>query len=824
MQMRTLGKDKKQSANIRRTSLARSVSLAAMVTGLLVSSMTDTVHAQQAEPQSNTHQVAQFSIPAQDLNQALLTFTDQAGLQVFYDVDRVQGQTSTTLSGSYTPSEALKVLLSGTGLSYRFSDDNTVSIQKIDTSSQSGQQVDPIYVEANSVSLREENGLAVGYVATSASTATKGNTPLIETPRSVSVVSSQELQDRAASNLVDALAYTAGVSINDYGFDPRFDQVFVRGKPLYTSGDYRDGLRQPYISFGMFRTDPYSLEQVEVIKGPSAALYGQSTPGGVMNSISKRPGTGAENEVYGRYTDTGTYETGFDYNMVVTEDGEWQGRFVGLARTGETSNEIADDRYMFMPSVRWQPNDLTDITVYSIIQKDESDASASLLNLDGDILDYRASDPEYDELFTTQFQTGYEFSHQFEDTDLRFVQKARAGYFDLDGRYLTGSVSGGGWNGADTEYSRGRTAIGEELWNAQIDNQLHYEFETGDVKHSTVYGIDYLVAQSDFGLGSAAASSEYTFLLSDPNRRFAGPSPALTSYTKAGYWQVGSYALDQISYENWRLSLGARYDYAEQTKKTDNLRTGAHTNKDGEEHAATYNAGLLYAFENGVSPYISYATSFLPGTNADVSGNFIEPTEGEQFEIGIKYQPKGVNSYITLSAYNLVEDNIARYNSVGSYYEPVGTVETNGIEIEGRLAMTESLNMVAGYSYNDSEITKGSNAGSEPAQTPKNTATIWVDYSFLDGALDGLGLGAGARYKDSTYSSSNPSSRKVNKSYTMFDAALTYDLGALGSNLDGLSVALNATNLTDEKAKTCDAYICYQTEGRTIAATLRYNW
>ena len=263
MQMRTLGKDKKQSANIRRTSLARSVSLAAMVTGLLVSSMTDTVHAQQAEPQSNTHQVAQFSIPAQDLNQALLTFTDQAGLQVFYDVDRVQGLTSTTLSGSYTPSEALKVLLSGTGLSYRFSDDNTVSIQKIDASSQSGQQGDPIYVEANSVSPREENGLAVGYVATSASTATKGNTPLIETPRSVSVVSSQELQDRAASNLVDALAYTAGVSINDYGFDPRLIRSLSVANHFIRQGTIVTGCVSPISVLACSAPIPIALNRLK---------------------------------------------------------------------------------------------------------------------------------------------------------------------------------------------------------------------------------------------------------------------------------------------------------------------------------------------------------------------------------------------------------------------------------------------------------------------------------------------------------------------------------------------------------------------------------
>lgn len=796
-------------------------SLFALAAGLIVAGVPATAKAQQNNTSVSSATPMEFSIPSQDLNQALLTFADQANLQLFYDLDRVDGLQSSELEGSYTPSDALKVLLLGSGMTYRFTGENTVSLSKMETSDvDASTVVDPVYVEANAQS---SNELAHGYVATTSSSGTKTSTPLIETAKSISVVTEQEIEDRAVASIEDAVAYTAGVATNNYGYDPRFDQVYVRGYPVHIYGDYRDGLRQMTGVYATFRTEPYSLEQLEIVKGPTAALYGQTTPGGLLNSVTKRPHKDAKNNVYGRFTDTESYEGGFDYNLDISENGEWASRFVGMARYGETSNDIQDDRQMFSPTIRWQPNENTDLTVYTLLQHDETDASATLLNLNGEILDYRTSDADYDYQKQDQFQVGYDLTHDLNNAPVTLAQKARFGYFDLTARYLTGGVAGAGWNPSDAnEYRRVAQAVQETLWSAQIDNQAITSFETGEVSHELLTGLDLMYSKSDYRFGSSAVLSDYSFYLDDPYRSISGSTPAYTTLDDVTYNQTGVYLQDQLEYGNWHFNGGVRFDYAERKRISRLTNTGS----TDYNTATTFNASALYAFDNGVSPYVSWGTSFLPSTSQDIDGKMLTPTEGEQYEAGVKYEPIGFDSLITVSAYRLTEDNVARYAgysaTIGSYYEPIGKLESRGLEIEGKANVTESLSLVANFAYNNAKIVKGSYRGNTPLVTPEKTASTWVDYTFHNGPLSGFGLGAGVRYIDSSYA--NYTNTSKNKSYTLLDAAIRYDFGAVSDKLEGLTLAINGTNLADNKADICNNGYCYQNEGQTIAATLKYDW
>lgn len=800
--------------------LARNVSLAALAAGLVVTGVVTNAQAQQENTSVSSTETREFSIPPQDLNQALLTFADQTDLQLFYDIDRVAGLQSSELTGTYAPADALKILLSGSGITYRFTGENTVSLTRLETSDADGATViDPVYVEANA---QNSDDLAHGYVATRSSSGTKTSTPLVETAKSISVVSGQEIEDRAVASIEDAVAYTAGVTTNNYGYDPRFDQVYVRGYPVHIYGDYRDGLRQMTGVYATFRTEPYSLEQLEIVKGPTAALYGQTTPGGLLNSVTKRPHQDAKNNVYGRFTDTESYEGGFDYNLGLSENGEWASRFVSMARYGETSNDIQDDRQMFAPTIRWQPNANTDLTVYTLFQHDETDASATLLNLDGNILDYRTSDADYDYQKQDQFQVGYDLTHDLNNVPVTLAQKARFGYFDLEARYLTGGVTGGGWNAADTEYSRTAQAVQETLWSAQVDNQVITIFDTGTAKHEVLTGLDLMYSKSDYRFGSSGILSDYTFYLNDPYRSISGSTPAYTTLDDVTYNQSGIYVQDQIELGNWRLNGGVRFDYAERKRISRLTNTGS----SDYNTATTFNASALYAFDNGVSPYVSWGTSFLPSTSQDAEGKMLTPTEGEQYEAGVKYEPVGLDGFVTVSAYRLTEDNVARYAgysaSLGSYYDSIGKLETRGLEVEGTANITENLSLVANFAYNNAKIVKGSYRGNTPLVTPEKTASTWADYTFHEGPLNGWGLGLGVRYTDSSYA--NYTNTSKNKSYSLFDAAIRYDFGAVSNKLEGLSLAINGTNLADNDAGICNNGYCYQVEGQTIAATLKYDW
>lgn len=801
--------------------LAHSVSLAALAAGIVVAGVSAPATAQQnTETLSHAASAINFFIPAQDLNQALLTFANQTNLQLFYDVDRVAGLRSTALSGTHAPAEALKILLSGTGVSYRFTDKNTVSLTKLQTSDNSGTNVtDPVYVEANA---QDIDDLAHGYVATRSSAGTKTSTALIETAKSISVVSGQEIEDRAVASIEDAVAYTAGVATNNYGYDPRFDQVYVRGYPVHIYGDYRDGLRQMTGVYATFRTEPYSLEQLEIVKGPTAALYGQSTPGGLLNSVTKRPHHGAKNNVYGRFTNTDSYEGGFDYNLGLTENGTWASRFVGMARFGETSNEIQDDRQMFAPTIRWQPSPDTDLTIYTLFQHDKTDASATLLNRNGAILDYRTSDADYDYQKQDQFQVGYDLTHDLSNMPVTLAQKARFGYFDLEARYLTGGVTGGGWKNSNTEYHRTAQAVEETLWSAQVDNQVITTFETADAKHEVLTGLDLMYSKSDYRFGSSGVISDYIFYLNDPNRSISGTTPAYTTFDDVTYNQSGIYVQDQIQLGNWHLNGGVRFDYTERKRISRLTNTGS----TDYNTATTFNVSALYAFDNGISPYFSWGTSFLPSTSQNSEGKMLTPTEGEQYEAGIKFEPVGFDGFFTVSAYRLTEDNVARYagysGPIGSYYDSIGKVETRGLEIEGSANVTENLSLVGNLAYNNAKIVKGSYRGNTPLVTPEKTASTWANYNFNQGPLDGWGFGVGVRYTDSSYA--NYTNTSKNKPYTVLDAAIRYDFAALSNKLDGLTLAINGTNLADNDAAICNNGYCYQIEEQTIAATLKYDW
>ncbi|WP_162181410.1 TonB-dependent siderophore receptor [Thalassospira australica] len=800
--------------------LARGVSLAALAAGLVVAGVTTNAKAQQQSTSESGAAVFEFSIPSQDLNQALLTFADQTNLQLFYDVDRVAGLKSSALTGTHTPDDALRILLSGSGVTYRFTGESTVSLSKLELSDgDSATITDPVYVEASS---QEMDDLAHGYVATRSSAGTKTSTPLVETAKSISVVSGQEMEDRAVASVEDAVAYTAGVATNNYGYDPRFDQVYVRGYPVHIYGDYRDGLRQMTGVYATFRTEPYSLEQLEIVKGPTAALYGQTTPGGLLNSVTKRPRKDADNNVYARFTNTESYEGGFDYNLGLGENDEWASRFVGMARYGETSNDIQDDRQMFAPTIRWQPNTDTDLTVYTLFQHDETDASATLLNLNGEILDYRTSDADYDYQKQDQFQVGYDLTHDLSNVPVTLAQKARFGYFDLEARYLTGGVVGGGWNAADTEYRRVAQAVQETLWSAQVDNQVITTFETDDAKHEILTGLDLMYSKSDYRSGSSAVLSDYTFYLSDPYRSISGTTPAYTTFDDVTYNQSGIYVQDQIELGNWHLNGGVRFDYAERKRISRLTNTGS----TDYNTATTFNVSALYAFDNGISPYVSWGTSFLPSTSQDSEGKMLTPTEGEQYEAGIKFEPVGFDGFFTVSAYRLTEDNVARYAgeraSGGSYYDSIGKVESRGLEIEGSANVSENLSLVGNLAYNNAKIVKGSYRGNTPLVTPEKAASSWANYNFNQGPLDGWGFGVGVRYTDSSYA--NYTNTSKNKPYTLLDAAIRYDFAALSNKLDGLTLAINGTNLADNDAAICNNGYCYQIEGQTIAATLKYDW
>lgn len=208
-----------------------------------------------------------------------------------------------------------------------------------------------------------------GYNANRSATATKTDTPLAETPQSVTVITRERVEDQGATSLQDALNYAAGVRSDAYGLDSRSDNVRVRGG--YPT-EYRDGLRRQVGGYytSTTRIEPYSLERIEVLRGPAAMLYGQGSTAGVVNSVSKRPQAEAQREVGVQFGNYGRKQLQADLTGPLTRDGDWLYRVVALGRDSDTQVDyVPDDRSLLAPSLTWKPNAMTSLTLQAAVAK-----------------------------------------------------------------------------------------------------------------------------------------------------------------------------------------------------------------------------------------------------------------------------------------------------------------------------------------------------------------------------------------------------------------------------------------------------------------------
>ncbi|QKD00417.1 TonB-dependent siderophore receptor [Mesorhizobium loti] len=648
--------------------------------------------------------------------------------------------------------------------------------------------------------------------------ATKTDTPLIETPRSVSVVTRKELEERGAQDIIEAVRYSAGVSTGAYGFDPRFDQIYIRGYDATTLGDYKDGLRQPYINYGTFRTDPYSLERVEVIKGPVSVLYGAGTPAGIVNKVPKLPTEDRIREVELLYGTKDRSQAAFDFGGPVTQGSdEFLYRIVGLARNGDTNFDIADDRYFLQPSLTWNPDAATSFTIYGLAQADETDSNVGVItDPAGKIHALRESDPDYDYQKIRQQQIGYKFEHDFGD-GITVRQNVRYSHLDLRSRYLAVAS----WTG--TVAHRYANSIRDEMNVFQADNQIEAKFDTGALAHTVLLGLDYTNLTSSFGYGIGTVNPAYDFDIANPTYGVSGPTPDYNFTTSdADLRQTGIYALDQVELDKWRFTLGGRQTWVEQTREY-----GDGSSEGLNKNAFSVQAGALYLFDNGVAPFASYATSFEPVTNRSESGDILEPTKGEQFELGVKYQPLGTDILLSAVAYHLVEKNKpVVVNANTGTYRALGEVTSNGFELEARAGILDGLDLIAAYNYNRAEITDAfdtTEIGKVPAVTPEHVASLWANYKFDEGsAVPGLSVGAGVRLQSAIYTDTSNTAK--NDAAVYLDASASYDFGAIDKKYEGVSAAFAVRNIADERATVCNSGYCYMGQGRNITASLKRSW
>lgn len=668
-------------------------------------------------------------------------------------------------------------------------------------------------------------GPFTGYVPAASVSAGKSDLPLIETPQAVSVVGAEQIADQGARSVTEATRYSPGIRSETFGADPRNDWFLIRGFPSQVNSYFLDGLQLQSSAFATWKVNPYLLDRIDILRGPSSALYGSSNPGGLINLESKRPVMANTGEVSVGVNEFGNVWSGIDVNGV-NADGTLGYRIVATGNAGDTKVDFTeDDQFALLPSITWSPDANTSLSLYAHLSKAKTNGQ-NFLPYEGTVVDAPfgriprslfTSEPGVDEFDREQAMVGYEFSHSFNDAltvrqNLRYGELAvdfrtvyGLGYVDLDGDFLGDPASG--------LLSRGdfKTQPRIDLFN--VDNQLEWAVETGPVDHTFLFGLDYRHFDFDEDAGFAMAPP---LDLRSPS--FTG-APGVDSRYALGSTrqeQLGFYAQDSIRYGNLGLLLSGRYDDVS-TRTDDRLFGGRSETSDGEFSGR---AGLIYNFENGLAPYASVSRSFLPlvGTEG-LSGDPLKPETATQYEAGIKYQPESWGgSLIGVSVFDLTRENFTTTDGT-LFNRQIGEVNSTGVEFEAVGQITDALKVTAAYTFHDVEVEAGAptEIGRRPTATPDQFGSLWLDYSVLSGNLEGLSVGGGVRYVGSSYADID-NTLKVPDVW-LADAAIRYEKG-------NYAAALNVSNLFDEEfVGSCSSpTACFYGDAREVKATLTYKW
>lgn len=763
-----------------------------------------------------------FDIPAQTLSGALSNFSRVTGLQTSVAAEALQGRQSRVVRGRLTAEEALTRLLTGTGLVHRFADTGTITLVEAPRTGE------PTQLPAVSVEAEREGGSAKGpvpgIVAKRGTTGTKTDTPLIETPQAITVITRERMEDLGATNLATALRYTPGVTGEAFGIDNRGGGLNIRGFSATDTGLYRDGLRFRNTPFVNTPIDPYSAERIEVLRGPASVLYGQAEPGGLINVVSKRPTATPLYEVELGAGNFNLYEGKFDLSGPIDREGKLLYRLTGLARDSNTQVDfVGHDRIFFAPALTWRPTDDTTLTFLSNYQEDRMGWAIQFYPAQGTVLpnpngripvNRFTGEPAFDEYNLVQYSVGYEFEHRFNDA---WTVRQNAKYNHLDNQQH--GVFGNGLQADLVTLDRYGDQGDSKLDSFIIDNQVQSKFATGGFAHTLLSGFDYQRHKFKDTGRSWDVDTTTPFNIFNPVYGATLSNPQVYMDTTATQDQMGVYVQDQIKlWDKWAFLIGGRYDWA-QTETEDRLNL---TNTTQKDHDFSWRVGLVYLSETGLSPYASYSESFVPVIGTNIAGGAFAPETGKQYEIGVKYQPPGWNSFVTVAAFDLRRQNALTPDpNDNNFSVQTGEVRSRGVEVEAVAQPLPGLKIIGAYTFLNTEITKSNVDGEEgqrPFGIPEHAASLWADYTIQNGALAGFGGGSGVRYVGSTFGDTAPNTLKV-PDYTLVDAALHYNLG-------NFRFQVNANNLFDKDhiAACQNLNGCFYGTSRTVIGTVRYRW
>lgn len=702
---------------------------------------------------------------------------------------------------------------------------SSVQLEELSVESQGGGgPASAVRAGAPARAVESPTGPIDGYVARRSATATKTNTPLIETPQSITVVGRQQIDTQNAQTLQQATQYVAGTYAGTFGADSRLDYFQLRGFVASDYGLYRDGLQLLNYGFAYYRVNTYGLERVEVLRGPAAVLFGAGNPGGLINQVTKRP----------TETPFGSIEVGggsfdqryaaFDVGGPADREGHWFTRLTGYARNGGTQVQGApDDSYYIAPAFTYKPDGATRLTILSSFQRDNSAVTSNFLPYYGTVkptaLGLRipralnVGDAGFNTFRRDQAFIGYEFEHAFDET-WTVRQNARYAFAESYQNSYIGQL--GYADPQQTQLARYLFRDHAKVAQLDVDTQAEAQFSDGFFRHDFLMGVEYRNFQIHDNQASGFPAPNLNILAPVYGPQTVSASPYLINADS--FQQVGLYFQDQIKLTpELSLILGGRQDFVD-NRVYDRL-TPANSNGRNDS-AFTYRAAAIYNFDFGLAPYVMYSTSFQPLIGTDINSQTFKPETGDQIEGGVKFEPPGQGYFLTFAGFDIHRNNVLTPNPANTLFQSqLGAVRSTGFEAQLVANLFDGLNVVGSFTVFGINTVRGTvdQLGRVPVNTPENLANLFFDYTIPTGDWRGFGFGGGVRYIGRSFADVGNTLRLPD--YVLFDAQVHYDY-------ENWRFQVNATNLADRRfVSSCQAQnSCFYGDARRVLAKISYKW
>ena len=742
--------------------------------------------------------VISYKIPGGPLGEVLTQFGAQSGLLLSFDPAITSNKNSDGLKGRLTVRQGLARILAGSGLEARFGEGNAVTLEQHVAQHDEGPlQLGPITVEGR---VQESAfGPVDGYRASRSASATRTDTPILETPASIQVVPQRVFEDQASFRLRDVYRNISGVVPGFTGFNvATTEQPIIRG--FEETRIFRNGFRLQSVA----PVELANVERVEVLKGPASVVFGLGEPGGLLNIVTKRPVNDTFAIVEQEFGSYDRYRTMLDANAPLTEDGTLLGR-LNVAYTSDDTFRDHDgvDRIFVAPTLTWQPTDATSLTLdFSYSYEKHPFDHGLAFSADGEPVadistflgepDFRA---EREEILA-----GFTFIHEFSDS-LRFRNVFT--FHNKENRlnsFRHFSVN------PDNTVNRELNQTVPKARSFATVADVQYSFELGSSQHELLVGVDL---RRDPEVGNKqdgpVANGPFPIDIVNPQYNQFGTIvfDDATNFDREET-RAGVFVQDQIKLfdERLHLLLGARYDYIDQSVAFECCGGGFVFADEQTDNAFTFRGAALYELTDWLSPYVSVAQSFNPTDIFTTSVDGLDPEEGLGIEGGVKLDFFDERLTSTLAIYEITKENVPVADpSNPGFSINGGELRSRGFEVDVAGELAPGWQIIANYAYTDTEVIESDSlpVGSRFRNVPLHSASLWSSYDFQPGSgWDGFGFGAGV---------SGVSDRLGNNDGTFeLDGFVVADLALwYRSHLNGgsgklpIKAQLNVHNLFDEE-------------------------